>query len=272
MKKRENIKGDIEEDLEVKKGQYALEFFTTHAWAIFIILLAIGVFSFIFMSNIRASESIFKSIGLSSDSISGKAIFSSEILEIPKQVSQNSNLQITINPTNRGVYKFGYIYDSKDNLKQIFSFDCEDICYEKKTSLVFINESYLGDYYVYVFDYKEDDYIKKFIVVDEETEIGEVCTLERAYWDKKSTTGGQPVSLIAETKGCDGKKAEFTIYETDGIFGKQEIKKLQGIIQNNRVEVKWNAEYEQETFLFLYFIKTDPEYYFHVEILVHVEQ
>ena len=168
-----------------RKAQAALEYLLVHGWAIFAIILVIGILILIFSVNQNYVASFFNSANQQREIISGKAILSSELVEIPSQVLQNSNLQVSINPKSQGIYKFAYVYDSEDNLKQVFSFDCDDICKEKKETQVFINDSYFGDYYVAVFDYDSDSYVKKDFKVVSEGEIIKDCVLKRAYWEKE---------------------------------------------------------------------------------------
>lgn len=154
-----------------KRAQFALEYLLTHLWMIFIIILALGILGFYLASNTNYAIQISNSIKSSISGISGFALFSQEEVEIPSQVSQNSYMEIIINPTSKGIYKFAYIYDEKDNLKQVFSFDCEDICKDKISKQVYINNSYLGNYYLAIFDYKQEKYIKKDFEVVEETKL-----------------------------------------------------------------------------------------------------
>ncbi len=85
----------------------------------------------------------------------------SSVINIPNVVGQNSVFKVKIYPTLNGIYKFAYIYDENDDLKKIFFFNCEDVCSEKKETEVFIDDSYLGNYYVAVFDYNLNDYVEE---------------------------------------------------------------------------------------------------------------
>ena len=143
----------------------------TYAWSIFIVIVILGFLSYFLFFDQKYIIGISESISDYTNSISGKALFSQEIIEIPEKVEQNSYLQVTINPSSKGIYKFAYIYNEKDKLIERFSFDCEDICKEKKTARVFINNSYSLGNYVAVFDYSQDKYIKKDFEVVEETKL-----------------------------------------------------------------------------------------------------
>ncbi|MFH1710814.1 MAG: LamG-like jellyroll fold domain-containing protein, partial [Nanoarchaeota archaeon] len=99
------------------------------------------------------------------------------------------------------------------------------------------------------------------IVIDE---IELICELKRAYWDKQDANEGEYVSLVVESENCDGKAARFEIYETDGWFGKEEIRELDGKIIENRSEVVWEAEIVEDNFLGI--IPTSPEYVFKVSV------
>ena len=73
-------------------------------------------------------------------SIKGKGgfLYSIGIVTSQDKIPQNTYLQITINPGSKGISNTGYIYDSNGNLKTSFQFDCSYICYEEKTTEVFI--------------------------------------------------------------------------------------------------------------------------------------
>ena len=246
-----------------KRGQMALESLITRGWSIFLIILILGVFFFLFSINQNYASSILNFVNQQRGSISGNAILSSELVEISSQVAQNSNLQVSINPKSQGIYKFAYVYDSEDNLKQVFSFDCEDICKEKKETQVFINDSYFGDYYVAVFDYDSDSYVKKEFKVVFEGEIIEDCFLKRAYWEREEASNSENVNLILESENCEGKEAVFSIYRNDWIFDNF-IENISTLINSEKTIVSWNAKFSNLLF-------GNPEYYFKVKVNPEIE-
>tara|TARA_Y100000310_G_scaffold155538_1_gene155016 strand:+ start:584 stop:4981 length:4398 start_codon:yes stop_codon:yes gene_type:complete len=109
-------------------------------------------------------------------------------------------------------------------------------------------------------------------VINSEDEISVVesnCVLTRAYWQQEDAIGGNNVNLIVEGENCEKKNAKFTIYETDGIFGEQEIETLEAVFQGNSAIVTWQALYEKDWFFNL--IYSNPEYKFKVQVNPSIE-
>ena len=138
-----------------KRAQSSIEYIMVYFWAIFAVIIIISFFSYLFISGYYKNlVLISENLNVLEKSISGKVssnvISSSEIIDLPEKINQNSNLKITINPSSKGFYKYFYIYDKQDNLIKTASFDCDDVCYNPQTVDVFIDDSFLGDYYAAV--------------------------------------------------------------------------------------------------------------------------
>jgi len=72
----------------------------------------------------------------------------------PSVVPQNSFITITIDPTSYGMYSGGLIYEFDHDYKWWFAFDCgESRCYTPQTTHIFIDDTWLGDYYASLDDY-----------------------------------------------------------------------------------------------------------------------
>ena len=84
----------------------------------------------------------------------------------PQEVSQNNNITVTIFPGSGGFNNFGQVYGSADNFIKFFRFDCaEGKCDTTKTTEVFIDDSYLGNYYILMFDLETQHFVKKTFTV-----------------------------------------------------------------------------------------------------------
>lgn len=104
----------------------------------------------------------------------------------PETIEQNNILTITIYPGGEGFNEFGYILDENKNVENLFNFRCDeedgeedDKCFSQKSAEIFIDDSYLGEYFVYVFDYslydKKGDYItQEFRVIESGEDVNGV--------------------------------------------------------------------------------------------------
>ncbi len=249
----------VEEVLEPKKAQTALEFVMAYAWVIFSVLAIISVLSYFWFSSLNINISNLNAI--EKYSLTGEAIFSPSVIEMPYEIKKNSELEIKLNPGAKGIYKFAYIYDKDDNLIKTFSFNCTDICYKQKSTQVFIDNSYEGEYYIAVFQYEEGYIKKEFKVVDQ---ISKECVLKKAYWDKENVNEGQSAVMVLESQNCIGKTASFVIREEDLLFT-DFVKEISRTIDADIIEVNWKAGWENDALVPILY-QQDPNYIFTVQV------
>ncbi|MEK7617241.1 MAG: LamG domain-containing protein, partial [Patescibacteria group bacterium] len=97
-------------------------------------------------------------------------------------------------------------------------------------------------------------------------EISE-CRITRVSWtDKDGNTirdanDSESVFLTVETSGCDGKKVDFEIFESDGFFGRAEKSKESDVIRNGFARKMFVVEWEEDK-IFGVFDAGDPDLVF----------
>ena len=95
--------------------------------------------------------------------------------------------------------------------------------------------------------------------IDDEVIGGEECVLKRAYWEREDAVDGERVDMVVESEGCLGMQAEFVIYESDGILGRQEVDRVEGVVDGDVFRIGWVSEYVGDVF-------GNPEYEFDVSV------
>ena len=82
----------------------------------------------------------------------------------------------------------------------------------------------------------------------EELIIVPARSITNARWSQSEARRGDILTLTADTENFpDGTEARIVIYEYDEDSAHDLIAELQGIVENNRIEVEWEYEYYEDT-------------------------
>jgi len=87
------------------------------------------------------------------------------------------------------------------------------------------------------------------------------CTINSVAWSMSNAIEGDKVSLIVETSNCDGKQANFSIYEDDTWpLADDFVEFGTTTVSNGKAVATWNVKWVDDG------LAGDPEYYFTVSI------
>src|SRR3989344_1560392 len=125
-------------------------------WLFCLFVIALLVISFFITADLT---------NLTSTSILDITGSAASIILSPATIEQGQTLKITITPTKSGVYKYLYFYDTSNMLQDTIAMSCTgNICYRKETLQYTVN-LIPGNYYLAIYDYSLNDYIRVYFTV-----------------------------------------------------------------------------------------------------------
>jgi len=90
----------------------------------------------------------------------------------------------------------------------------------------------------------------------ESKNVEKECTLKSAYWNPLGgyekdnariiVDSGEKVEMVLESENCDGKEVKFTVYESDGVIGKDLVGRSETVINDGMTRVSFKVQWERD--------------------------